>query len=274
MPFKTILVHIAHDEGRKARLAAAIDLAGSQGAFLDLVYTTSPAAMPAAITGRGASSAYIAEAIAIAEEKSADIRAECEAACRAAGVEYDWEVVSGDQDEVLSARSHAAELMVVGQPPGPSVEEYVGLYSPVDFLVDTHCPIIIIPFGFKPAPIGRRPLVAWKDCREAGAAVRGAMPILETAGSAIVLTIEERGRRSDASREVGEMIRRHGVEVERLSVALDGSEGETLLAAVAAQRADLLVMGVYSRPRWREMVLGGMSQFVLDHMTVPVFAAH
>jgi nucleotide-binding universal stress UspA family protein len=34
--------------------------------------------------------------------------------------------------------------------------------------------------------------------------------------------------------------------------------------------ADLIVMGAYSHSRLRELILGGTTQAILEHMTVPV----
>jgi len=38
--------------------------------------------------------------------------------------------------------------------------------------------------------------------------------------------------------------------------------------------ADLIVMGAYGHARWRELVLGGVTRHMLNHMTVPVFMSH
>lgn len=44
---------------------------------------------------------------------------------------------------------------------------------------------------------------------------------------------------------------------------------------VAADIAiDLLVMGAYGRSRFREIILGGVTRHMLQHMTVPVLMSH
>ncbi|MFP3277684.1 MAG: universal stress protein, partial [Paraburkholderia sp.] len=50
--------------------------------------------------------------------------------------------------------------------------------------------------------------------------------------------------------------------------------GETLLSEAADLGADLLVMGAYGHPRWRELVMGGATRTVLKSMTVPVLMSH
>ena len=64
---------------------------------------------------------------------------------------------------------------------------------------------------------------------------------------------------------------RHGVKVEVAHTVVEDIEpGEALLSAVADQSADLLVMGAYGHSRLREMVFGGVTETVLNSMTVPV----
>ena len=68
---------------------------------------------------------------------------------------------------------------------------------------------------------------------------------------------------------------RHGIKAEaHHSYADDMDAGEVLLSRAADRGSDLLVMGAYGHARWRELVLGGLTNFVLKHMTVPVLMSH
>jgi nucleotide-binding universal stress UspA family protein len=50
--------------------------------------------------------------------------------------------------------------------------------------------------------------------------------------------------------------------------------GEFILAQAEAEDADLLVMGGYGHSRLREMLVGGVTRYMLEHATVPVLFAH
>ena len=50
--------------------------------------------------------------------------------------------------------------------------------------------------------------------------------------------------------------------------------GAPLLEAVRAAGADLLVMGAYGDARRRELVLGGVTEYVVGHAELPVLLAH
>jgi nucleotide-binding universal stress UspA family protein len=47
-----------------------------------------------------------------------------------------------------------------------------------------------------------------------------------------------------------------------------------ILAEAGEEETDLLVMGGYGHSRLREMMLGGVTRHMLEHMSVPVLFAH
>jgi nucleotide-binding universal stress UspA family protein len=49
---------------------------------------------------------------------------------------------------------------------------------------------------------------------------------------------------------------------------------DLLLSRAADASADLIVMGVFGHSRTREIILGGVSRHVLQHMIMPVLMSH
>jgi nucleotide-binding universal stress UspA family protein len=47
-----------------------------------------------------------------------------------------------------------------------------------------------------------------------------------------------------------------------------------LLSRAVDSGADLIVMGAYGHARVRELVLGGVTRHILEHMTMPVLMSH
>ena len=47
-----------------------------------------------------------------------------------------------------------------------------------------------------------------------------------------------------------------------------------LLQAAIELRADLLVVGAFSRTPFREVVFGGVTQALINHAAIPVFMMH
>ena len=46
------------------------------------------------------------------------------------------------------------------------------------------------------------------------------------------------------------------------------------MAALTLHESDMLVMDCYGHSRLREMVLSGVTKYVLGHMTMPVLLSH
>lgn len=275
MAIKNILLHMGVDTSRLSRLHVALGLAQRYRAHLEVAFMITPAGMPAAIQGRGASAAYIAEATAIAREKAEEVHAEIAAGCAGTGIDWTWEILEGDHNRLLAERSHYADLLVVTQHHGVGGDDDVLLHRPGDLLLTASCPLLGLPKDVDLPSVGSRVLIAWKDSREAARAVRDALPFLERADSVHVLVCTTDDDGSGQDREIATYLRRHGIAVAPPTVTTaDGPVGEVILNHAGALQADLLVMGAYGHSRWREIVLGGVTQHVLRHMTVPVLASH
>jgi nucleotide-binding universal stress UspA family protein len=120
-----------------------------------------------------------------------------------------------------------------------------------------------------------RPVLAWDGSLQATRAVAGAMPLLRDAGLvAIVLfqPFEATGR--EPGTDLALYLARQGVRCEVHVEPSPIDDGAALLACTDCLDADLIVMGAYGRPRLRELVLGGVTETLLDRMTVPVLMAH
>jgi nucleotide-binding universal stress UspA family protein len=76
--------------------------------------------------------------------------------------------------------------------------------------------------------------------------------------------------------DIAEHLARHGLKVSAARTVTDGtiSDADALLAYVADEGIDLLVVGGYGHSRARELVLGGVSRDLLTSMTVPVLMSH
>ncbi|MBC8924140.1 universal stress protein, partial [Escherichia coli] len=62
----------------------------------------------------------------------------------------------------------------------------------------------------------------------------------------------------------------HDVNVLDIDTGTGSSVGDTLLSRAYETGSDLLVMGAYGHPRWRELIMGGATRTVLASMTLPV----
>jgi nucleotide-binding universal stress UspA family protein len=77
-----------------------------------------------------------------------------------------------------------------------------------------------------------------------------------------------RERRQAAAQELVERGRREGVRVTFL--VWEGEPGESILEAARAEEADLIVIGSHGRGPIGRLILGSVSQHVVQHAAVPV----
>ena len=125
----------------------------------------------------------------------------------------------------------------------------------------------------------RRVVLAWKPAREASRALHDALPLLAQGSEIDVLMIDPQvaeGRHGEQpGADIAAHLARHGFRVNVESMPNEGlSDGENLLRHVQDVGADLLVMGGYGHARWREIVLGGATQVVLEGARSPVLLSH
>lgn len=271
MSIRTVLLHAAPDSGFNDRLAFAVTLARQTGAQLKAVYTLYPAGVPR--VGR-ALSIYVNELVHEAREKEAALKAQFEAATAAAGVTGSWQVVEGEVTTALRDEVTFADVTVVSETPYGTVDDQLAATLPEHLALACNGPVIVVPTGKTvPARIGRV-LLAWKPSREAGHAVRFALPFLAAADEVEILTVEEGDPAIAASgARLAAYLSTHGVNAKHHH-APEGHAGVTIANEAQKFGADLLVMGIYSRSRLAEMILGGVTASLLIDPPVPLFAAH
>jgi nucleotide-binding universal stress UspA family protein len=75
--------------------------------------------------------------------------------------------------------------------------------------------------------------------------------------------------------ELRQLFERHQVRAEFVfREGDDGSAGHAMLEEVTRQAVDLVVMGLYGHPRWRETLIGGASRQMARHSPVALFVSH
>ena len=79
----------------------------------------------------------------------------------------------------------------------------------------------------------------------------------------------------DPGADIAAHLAHHGVRAEAHRMASgDLSTSDTLISATSDLGSDLVVMGAYGHSRLRELVFGGVTRSVLEHMPIPVLMAH
>ncbi|HEY0185418.1 MAG TPA: universal stress protein [Rhodopila sp.] len=215
-----------------------------------------------------------------ARTKAAVIERDFRELLRREGLAGDWALETGPLVQSVVHRAHTTDLVVAGQvdPDNPLPESARTLVE--DLLMSAGRPLLLIPYAGKFQLVGTNTLVGWTPTREAARAVHDMLRLLAPAARVTVLMVENAKPRPDIkvlpTADIAEHLARHGLEVSAArTVVSDGlSPADALLDYASDISADLLVVGGYGHSRTREMILGGVTRDLLQHMTVPVLMSH
>ncbi len=73
---------------------------------------------------------------------------------------------------------------------------------------------------------------------------------------------------------MAESLARHGLKINVHSINDDRKPGLVILDFAKEHQADLLIIGAYRCSRLREKLLGGVTEYILRHATLPVLLAN
>lgn len=271
---KSFLAHADPTQACRNRLALSMQLAQSFDAHLTALNITPTYAVP--VYAEAPMGPDIIDAVRQAgrdnTRKSKEILESVKADYN---VETTWRAVDGDIVSALCSHAHCADMVILGQynpddpsDPNPGVVEHV--------LMEAGRPCLVVPYIKDSYDLMSNVLVAWNGSRESARAVKDALPIMRKAKQVEVLLINPgKGSNETDGENVCTYLSRHGINA-RLN-RLHNKEiptGDTLLSHAADISAELIVIGAYGHARLREKILGGVTQHLLEHMTVPVFMSH
>jgi nucleotide-binding universal stress UspA family protein len=273
MTIQHLLVPLNGHAGDAAALDAALRVAKRFDASVEVLSLRPDPQRVLAYTGAEmavATSMLLEGAEKASNEVAARNRAVFEAASAGAGPEVEFREETGSETAAIGHRGTVADLIVT---PGPGRDPNASRAVLEAALFETGRAVLIVP-GPVAEDFAERILVAWDGGKEASRSVAAALPFLEAATAVSVYTRDEGEDRCTAA-ELVRYLSRHGAPANRIAED-DPKQGVDAAILTAAQRANagLIVMGGYSHSRFREMILGGVTEHMLFHADRPVLMAH
>jgi len=275
--YKTILVHLDQSHALEDRVELAVRLAARFDAHLVGLLTQMPWSVPVyAEIPIGAE--VINQAEAALAETADRIVSLFEAHAASAGISHESRVEEGGASQLIIAHGRYSDLIILGQrDPDDDFPPDSGVANAV--LLESGRPCLIVPYIGAPESCGERILAAWNGGREAARAFSDAAPFMQEAREVTVFvanpkeTVRAEGPLPGA--DIAVVLSRQGIKAEVNTVTVDDIDvGNEMLSHAFDTDIDLIVMGAYGHSRFRELVLGGATRFLLKHMTVPVLMAH
>lgn len=278
MWYKTILVHVDQGRDAGARIAIAAQIALANQAHL--VGAAMTGMSPDVFAAAGLNPAVPPLLLSFDTLREETIRAldAFERQVTALAVpSFERRQVEDQAGPGMSMQARYADLLVISQADRASPAARLRADFPEYVLLNCARPVLVMPSGLPPAPVGTRVMVGWNGSREATRALTSAIPLLKEAEQVdvVVLNPEAEGDVHGplAGADIALFLARHGVRVAVRSMSGVADAGDVLLALAADAGADVLVTGAYGHSRIGEILLGGVTRTLLASARLPLWMA-
>lgn len=286
MSVKKILVPLAGRPSDNEVLGTALSIAGDFGAQIVALFARPDPTEALPYLGDGVSGQVIEDLLQAAREGADDASARVLKMLNEAAAKSGFPIVgkgaepplpsvrfldvTGRRDEVVANHSRLSDLIVFGE----SATGIAGGTALEAAMMSAGRPVLIAPKKSW-APVGGSAAIAWDESAEAARAVTAAIPFLEKARKVTILCIGDKELNPDPGSTLADYLALHGVVADvHLVDARGRAAGEVLLETAEKAKTDLLVMGGYSHSRLLEFIIGGVTQHIRSHATIPVLMAH
>lgn len=140
-------------------------------------------------------------------------------------------------------------------------------------LFESARPVILLPKDCEAKPI-ENIAIAWNGKSESAHAVARAKPLLKRAKNIYIYIAPSARTKFELSEELQFYLSQHGIASHIVEIDREMSNvGEAMLTQAEKDNLDMLVMGAWSRSRLRQLILGGLTNYMLEHANLPVMMA-
>ncbi|WP_316231338.1 universal stress protein [Bradyrhizobium sp. SZCCHNR1051] len=277
MTFATVMVSLALSQPNEARLQVAADLAARFDAGV-IGVAAAEFAPPLYFTTGEQAQDLIEQGEAALRNRLAELEQQFRTAVGDRAVSLSWRGAVDFPARHVLAQARAADILVTGSVP-PGMSDAFAVANPKDLVMQAGRPLLVVPDNASSLDLGTV-LVAWKETSEARRALTDALPLLAKASGVVVVEILETASEYDdcAARlaDVVAWLGRHKI-VASARVAEPG-QGRNVVATLDAVAADLsaglVVAGAYGHSRFRELVLGGVTEHLMTRSERCVLLSH
>ena len=182
-----------------------------------------------------------------------------------------WREEAGKQVSVIRNLGTLADLIVVAR---PDEGAETGMNSLMCALFDVRKLTAVAPPQV-PETVGARIAIAWNGSGEAARAVSWALPLLLQAEAVTILMAPDDNNPAKTDEALRRYLCLHGIRPESRTFKVGRRDiGGPLLEAAQKDGADMLIMGAFGAEKRRELVLGGVTQHVIENAELPLIMAH
>ncbi|CAK7192358.1 hypothetical protein COMNV_00553 [Commensalibacter sp. Nvir] len=284
---KKILVPIQGTPLSITTLTTAYLLAKNRKAHLAVVHVHPDKKDIIPLTGEGLSGSMIEEVINIAEHESVKRAKFARQVFDDFIDNHNIEQTAPSPNDTLSGKTTASFTSLIGREgplitywsrlsdaiviSHPNADEHVSSSEIIHTLLfESGRPVIIAP-KVPPHTVGKHVCIAWNGSAESAAALHASLPWILNAEKVGILYTEDYEDQNAKIQDVVNYLKFHSVDAQLCQFASEKNTGANMLEACANFDADMLCMGAYSHPRWKQLILGGVTSFMLEHGDLTIF---
>lgn len=182
-----------------------------------------------------------------------------------------WTTVTGQIADHVGRRARTADLAICAKPDS-EMPDSDDIFH--DLIFRSGRSVLMVPANHT-KEVGRHVMIAWNGRAEGARAVGGAMPLLIGAEKVTVVQIGDMDDARPGLEDIAAYLGEYGIKARTQHENVeDTSIGNQLLGLAADMAADTVVLGAYSHSRWRELVLGGVTRYIVNKSKLPIFMSH
>ena len=188
-----------------------------------------------------------------------------------------WRASIGMQpvENYIVEQACAADLIITSVHPSDLYDTYNSAHAG-EIVMQSGRPVLAVPAHTKQFKLDNM-LIGWKDTRECRRAIMDALPLLALAKRVTLLEIATEYNKQDATlrlNEVAVWLKSHGVAAVPLVSISKESDATQLMMEAKKQQADIVITGAYGHSRFREWMLGGVTNELLQGTHFCAFLSH
>jgi nucleotide-binding universal stress UspA family protein len=277
MTYATVMVSLALDQPNEARLEAAGQIAERFDAGI-VGIAAAQFSPPLYFTSGEQAQDLIDQGRASIKKRISELEAQFREATKNRTGHVEWRCAIDFPARYILQETRCADIIVSGGQ-SSALSDPFAVANPKDLVMQAGRPLLMVPDNVNWLDL-RSVLVAWKDTLEARRAIADSLPMLRKAKDVTVAEIVEGGDSRSAAesrvRDVVAWLSRHGVSASELVPDDNGNREATVqLDGIAADvGAGVVVAGAYGHSRFRELILGGMTQHLITQSTRCVLLSH
>jgi nucleotide-binding universal stress UspA family protein len=265
MSYATVMVSLTVDQSNDAVLEVAGQLVEKFDARVIGIAAAVLGPPPYFMAGDFAQD-FVDQGEASIRKRMAEIEVQFRAAMNGRTRDVEWRCSLELPARYIVREARAADIVVAASA-GEALVDPFAVAGPNDLVMQVGRPLLVVPPSVRWLDL-RSALVAWKDGAEARRAIVGALPLLRKAGEVVVAAIaEDENDRSEMLRQADDVVSwlaRHGIQASSMVPEGIGNAQIRLDRIAGDITAGFVVAGAYGHSRFREWVLGGVTQHLVE----------